>query len=142
VSTPIQPEDIRKGDLIRLEHTKPEHTHAVEYRAAFPGERNYSGAEVRYFLLDRPKPPVVLPTEPGVYTDKQGDVWLVFDGSLRCLESPADTKNASSYAPFTKLEPVADTAARVLNALAPQIQHPADNRLAMAAVAAEFGAIW
>jgi len=53
-------------------------------------------------LIDRPKPKVELPTEPGVYIDKDGDPWPFKSQSL-------DPK----WAPYTRVEPVPVTAKRV-----------------------------
>ena len=65
--TPIEPEDIREGDLIRVEFPEGRIEKALEFRAEFHGQIRYSGSGFAYFLLDRPKPVVVLPTEPGHY---------------------------------------------------------------------------
>ena len=59
------------------------------------------------------KPAVVLPSEAGWYVDPQQDVWkLNASGVWYCLLSPNDTPD--NYAPFTRLEPVAETAKKVL----------------------------
>ena len=126
--TPIEPGDIRKGDLIRREYGDVDHVSnaAVEYYAACDGF--YVGGTLdSYFLLDRPKPPVVLPTEVGVYFDKAGDIWVIgLSGKMAVATSgghdwliPWETSEGSNivpenYAPFTKLEPVAETAAKML----------------------------
>lgn len=55
---PIALADIKAGDLIRVEQ---ELDKAHEFRAARDQERNGWGD---YYLLDRPKPAVELPTEP------------------------------------------------------------------------------
>lgn len=65
---PIEPSEIRKGDLIRCEALDadgfgPDHILASEFRAE---DRFYKPvlSSVRYYLLDRPVPAVVLPAEP------------------------------------------------------------------------------
>lgn len=60
---PIEPEDIRKGDLIRYENGDLIRFRAGEYRAETDGD-TWGPHPGRYFLLDRPKSPVDLPTEP------------------------------------------------------------------------------
>lgn len=53
------------------------------------------------------KAPLVIPTEPGHYVDKDGDVWTI---------SEADEYPMSKhYAPFTRLETVPETASKVLD---------------------------
>jgi len=66
-------------------------------------------------LLEKATPP--LPTEQGWYTDQEGDIWRVDSfAKFWCIGSVADDENPSDYAPFTRLEPVAETAkADVLN---------------------------
>jgi hypothetical protein len=58
VKTPIELADIRRDDLIRVEQ---ENGTAHEYRALKDAHRAYWG---HHYLLDRPTPPVQLPTEP------------------------------------------------------------------------------
>ena len=59
--TPIEPSEIRKGDLIRVEWPDD---NSREYRASRDGDNNIFGGTSRFFLLDRPAPAVELPTEP------------------------------------------------------------------------------
>lgn len=108
MSTPIEPKDILKGDLIRKEYSpKLRSVTAREYIAQFDGdERPSPGAR---FLLDRPKPPVVVPTERGYYLDSTGDVWTLSGYGQESLDP--------QYAPFTRLEPVPETAKKVLDAM-------------------------
>jgi hypothetical protein len=116
VSTPIKHEDIKKGDLIRKEYTGDLATRATEYLAVRDAH-GYTSADGAYFLLERPKPPVVLPTEPGAYrgTGSNGepgslyvlDQWGVWhDFTLGHATAPKWAP--TNYAPLTKLEPVAD----------------------------------
>ena len=73
------------------------------------------------FLVEAATPP--LPTEPGVYLDKWGDTWQLSEETSAFAErwflgSDFMTHNvARGYAPFTKLEPVPDTAKKVLDAV-------------------------
>jgi len=64
------------------------------------------------------KPAVVLPEEAGAYIDREGEIWELRDGEWNYGNSrkwPAHT--AEFFAPFTKLEPVAVTAKKVLDRL-------------------------
>lgn len=67
---PIEPSEIRAGDLIREEYAEPWHTDggiprlATEYTATPELKTLCRRKASGYFLLDRPKPAVVLPTEP------------------------------------------------------------------------------
>lgn len=70
---PIKPEDIRKGDLIRVER---DGDNASEYRAYMNSQTSGWG---RYYLLDRPTPPVELP-EQGLHLG-----WLTHDGHTDLL---------------------------------------------------------
>ena len=62
--TPIKPEDIRKGDKVRVEGGDPEHDNftALEYTASYDKHslpfywRTYNAAG--YYLLNRPAPPL------------------------------------------------------------------------------------
>lgn len=64
-----------------------------------------------------------LPTEPGFYLDPDGDAWvLTTAGEMVILTnggvpSAATTPFVTNYAPFTRLEPRAETARAVLEAL-------------------------
>lgn len=62
--TPIDPSEIRAGDLIRWEPGAGvmSNYRAVEYKAGCDGQQQQSNGS--YYLLDRPTPPVSLPTEP------------------------------------------------------------------------------
>jgi len=128
--TPIEPGDILEGDTIRAEYiTIMNGPSAHEYVANRSGELWVEDAS--HFLLDRPKPPVVLPTEPGSYSDSSGDLWIMGEsGLLICVAvqqllaldgalEPYDHEKFGEpapylHAPFTKLEPVAETAIQAL----------------------------
>lgn len=73
MKTPIKPKDIREGDLLRLESISRE-GRAVEYRATTAGDTDgWNCAAFKWFLLDRPTPPVSLPEEPTLG-------WLTYGG--------------------------------------------------------------
>ena len=59
---PIEPADIRAGDLIRCEWKESDA--AEEWRSPVDAGSTWDPAKVDHFLLDRPTPPVELPTEP------------------------------------------------------------------------------
>lgn len=63
-STPIDPSEIRVGDLIRGEsNIRP--GNAVEWRAQIDKDLNgWNPRSFDFFLLDRPAPAVEMPTEP------------------------------------------------------------------------------
>lgn len=78
---PIEPSDIRKGDLIRIEYPTGAINSAVEYVAGGPARVDDYLPGSAHYLLDRPKPAVELPTEPTL-----GWVEYSFDGdSIRRL---------------------------------------------------------
>ena len=56
MKTPIKPEDIRKGDLIRFEYTPPIGILVAEEYIA-PKNEYGSGYSASYYLLERPEPP-------------------------------------------------------------------------------------
>ena len=113
----ILPEDIRKGDSIRVEYTDYKGRIVANEFWADSDWYDYSaGTEGNaYFLLDRPVPPVVLPIEPGWYHDCVNGIWrLNTFGFWDCIASPTDNENVTQHAPFTRLRPEADVAAEVL----------------------------
>ena len=146
--TPIEPGDILEGDLIRCEYgdVNREGNAAVEYYAACDGFY-VGGTEDSFFLLERPKPPVVLPTEPGHYLpsyenpevhtlDAEGDWWV---GTK--LVTEAQVKHDCGLG-LVKLEPVAGTAKRVLGvAIAAIYESTPGSAIALVrrAVIKEFG---
>ena len=69
-------------------------------------------------VIEKATPKVVLPNEPGVYKDREGDIWVLdLHGEWMCPTSPYDNHRALEYAPFTRLEPVPVTAKKVLAAV-------------------------
>lgn len=91
MNTPIKRKDIRAGDRVRM---LTEYTHTA-------GGGMGGGIATTYELIERPATP---PTEPGVYLDKDGDLWTLVDS--------ADPPGLlGQYGPYTLLRPVADVAA-------------------------------
>ena len=144
--TPIEPKYIRKGDTIRAEYdfTSTYGQSAHEYVA---GSNSQGWAtDGHHYLLDRPKPPVVLPTEVGHYLANATELvtlhhngeWMWNgDGSLAIVWSADDMRGLHS---LTKLEPVAETARKMRDTIYDQF---GCSNLGfyedVAAVAAEFG---
>lgn len=66
MKTPIEPNEIRKGDHLRWEDESddltPGRVLVVEYRASHDEHSQFRDGQ--HFLLDRPEPAVALPTEP------------------------------------------------------------------------------
>jgi hypothetical protein len=61
------------------------------------------------------KPAVVLPDEAGAYVDRDGEIWELRDGQWNYGNSRTwPIRTVLHYAPFTKLEPIAVTAKKVL----------------------------
>ena len=124
--TPIEPGDIRKGDTISETYSSG-HLINSDYVALHDRHTINRQNANAWSLLARPKPAVVLPTEPGVYVDKVGDLWVIGElPELVCLTSGGHDElerlddgadfYPGNFAPFTKLEPVAQIAERVLDA--------------------------
>lgn len=61
---PIEPSEIRKGDLIRFEYDGDPREVAEEWRAQDDADGFHFRAPGHHYLIDRPKPDVELPTEP------------------------------------------------------------------------------
>ena len=87
---------------------------------------------------------VVLPTEPGIYQDNGGDPWELTDFGWVFGDQ---VMSPDKFAPFTRLEPVSETAKKVLTALN-DFAHPVTSQTfpgrviyndGWDAVAAEFG---
>lgn len=97
MKTPIEPSQIRKGDLIRKEYEVGNGELALEYRAT--GDAHGKGGPGQHFPLDRPKPAVELPTEPTLG-------WLTYSGSQTFGRFRAGDISESDYA-TSKDAPVA-----------------------------------
>jgi hypothetical protein len=82
-------------------------------------------------VIEKATPKVELPSEPGVYTDRGGDMWKLTRNDHGDIEFSTEgafinAATVAAYAPFTRLEPRAVTAKAVLDRLAVVI---ADNSL-------------
>jgi hypothetical protein len=115
MSVPIKREDIRKGDRIRIQY---------EVDALADGMAASSGASPDVFeLMERP---VVLPTEPGIYADKDGYPWILHASVPNCAQHwRLDTdaipdSGVQGFAPFTLLRPIAEVAADIADKLEEQ----------------------
>jgi hypothetical protein len=60
-------------------------------------------------------PAVVLPSEDGLYESSTGGVWRAFEGVLVSLTNPSMCLEPAKFAPYTRLEPVPETAKKVLD---------------------------
>jgi hypothetical protein len=69
----------------------------------------YMVRELGWSLFVEAPPAVVLPTEPGHYLDNDGELWTMIP------DFPFREKLHAKYAPFTRLEPVPETAKKVLD---------------------------
>ena len=125
--TPILPADIRKGDTIRKEYDNDAEmgesefvVRSVEYIARKDGYDELLLHTGACYLLNRPVPPVVLPTEPGVYEgyDKLAErplvARLLIDGRFVDSVFYEVLGDLERFAPFTRLRPEAEVAAEVL----------------------------
>lgn len=77
-------------------------------------------------VIEKAAPKNVLPTEAGVYADREGDFLIVYeDGDVQSVEVAKEGQSVkrrpiaadSDFAPFTRVEPVPVTAKKVLDAL-------------------------
>jgi len=73
-------------------------------------------------VAEKSKPPVVLPTEPGVYIDATSGLWRFTQKGYLALQANGSAgwfgaDHLRELAPFTRLEPVAETAKKVLDRL-------------------------
>ena len=93
------------------------------------------------------KPAVELPTEPGIYVESGRkpntvDLWTLHENGrwVSNAGSKYDSR-VEEFAPFTKLEPVAVTAKKVLDRFAAYWEDgmPADMSIEMRGIAKEFG---
>lgn len=117
---PIAVSSIRKGDTIRFEYeqSKVSGSFAGEYIALMDNMK--WGDYGQHYLLNRPEPPVVLPTEPGWYVgfDKLAQRQLpVFVTKLGIITHPTNGSKISDpkrFAPFKRLRDESETAAEVL----------------------------
>jgi hypothetical protein len=98
---PIKLKDICVGDLIRVEWGD---CAAAEYVVTSDHSGSIDDDAQRYFLIR--ERPVVLPTVPGFYVDRDGDVWKLSPSYFACLGGiELDDLDPELYAPFTRLVP-------------------------------------
>jgi len=136
--TPIEPGDIRKGDLIRWERIEYSavRANAVEYTAERDRDSYGHPMHASWFLLYRPNTPIMLPVAPGFYTVSpdahpyerilvlRGKGWHhLFTPPLCAAEVDRFTpeeiaRSAAKDGGLTRLEPVAETAKRVIDRMA------------------------
>ena len=106
MSAQIKREDIRKGDRVRLSF---EFTACSDYTQAADDDGD------TYELIERP---VVLPTEPGWYFDRDGDPW----------ELDATGELSEQWAPYTRIRTEAEVAAEVIADLKATATHHINGR--------------
>jgi hypothetical protein len=133
--TPIDPKDIRKGDLIRNEWADGT---AFEFRAKHNGDN--LGAEWRgggrasflmgataHYLLDRPKPPVALPTKPTLawVDDGRGRALAYWDGSAYADEvTQEELARTFLRAKITDFTPATAVPTEALNKFREVVERP------------------
>lgn len=107
---------VKRGDMVQLTRDEQQvvgcvnevglggYWFSVKYINTF-----YHGADWSLFV--QAPPAIVLPTEPGCYLDKDGSVWTI------TTRFPFREDLHARHAPFTRLEPVPETAKKVLDAV-------------------------
>lgn len=108
--------DYNKGDLIEATHTDGTVVRTpvtgFDEGMAYTRLGSFYGPDWTITLLKAVEPP--LPTEPGYYLDKDEELWqLVSGGDWKFLLDSFVT-GPQYFLPFTKLEPVTETARKVL----------------------------
>lgn len=81
-----------------------------------------------------------IPTEPGYYFDKEGDSWRIYtthEGLYRVADGHMESR---LHAPFTRLEPVPETAKKVIEAVQSHGSYWPGSA-SLDEIAAEFGAV-
>ena len=147
--TPIEPGDIRKGDLIRAEYTIDREPEAHEHVANCDGDIWGRVGGTTHFRLDRPKPPVVLPTEPGAYVTNY-QFPDVFKLDVLTLDEVGQWRRGNAIVTIehvercggnslTKLEPVNETARKMRDAIIKTFDAEGNYYSTVREVAAEFG---
>ena len=120
--TPILTVNIRKGDTIRCEYGNSASPVAHEY-VAIANEYSWDSTGTHY-LLNRPVPPVVLPTEIGYQLASDGELWYRQSTGANNGYHWQDSNGerftdevARKFAPFTHLRAEAEVVAEVLRAV-------------------------
>ena len=91
--------------------------------------------------LEKAPPKIELPTEPGYYLDNVRDVWIIRHGESRLRFDGSFDAHTELFAPFTRLEPVPETAKKVLDRLSSwwEFGPPKQFAAEFNAIAKEFG---
>lgn len=123
--------DFRKGDLVEAK---------VRWRIGEDNPFQIADWETELLypmtVVERARPE--LPTEPGVYLDEYNEVWeLIPDYGWRTRGRWVEDERVSECAPFIRLESVADTARKVLDAVSAEM----DN-VRWSTSTAAIGAVW
>jgi hypothetical protein len=157
--TPGRWDRIKPGDRVKLVHNDGEQAiigdAANNYSAEQPSFTNLGGSYTGILAFHSDQSPwalfvpakPALPTEPGVYLDFEGDAWLLTQGgSWRIAASGMEAAPITSllkpglYVPFTRLEPVAETAKRMCDRLFTEFEESTRSYAEdVEFVAAEFG---
>ena len=115
------------GQKVRLVNVDGSVEFEARYNAASSGVWSHTGYYARsesWSLFVEAPPAVVLPTERGLYSDRDGDAWLldVYGDWVQLTEVGVTGgliagRDAADYVPFTRLAPVPETAKKVLDAI-------------------------
>jgi hypothetical protein len=118
---------VKKGDLVKL--TKGDEIRQARAHEKTNGELRlgnpYGPAVVALVragwtleIVERFVPPAPpLPTEPGLYQDRDGDTWLLSRGEWTCVVydgrsgDTSDIRDVASYLPLVRLTPVEESCA-------------------------------
>lgn len=116
--TPIDPADIKAGDLIRWERDFPGAGYnALEVVASRDGQNISPYGQ--HYLLDRPKPPVGLPTEPTLgWAEYRGHRYLeVWERNEAPGMSDRVVTACTGFGPITAFTPATAVPTAALNEL-------------------------
>ena len=117
--------DIKSGEPVRIQseygsiegkavHVDDDNTSVLVQYLLTNSTRVHRLAGMQVFV--KAAPVVVLPTEPGIYQDCEGDPWRLGRLGWKLLTSdPPDAFKPEDHVPFTRLEPVSETAKKVLD---------------------------
>jgi hypothetical protein len=133
---------VKAGDLVKFENGENILIVRAEGVALSGGWISWSGdvciwKRVGWSLFVEAPPAVVLPTEPGWYLDKDYCVWKLESDGWYFDSERVQYNSARLDAPFERLEPVPETAKKVLDKINPFIAISCWHHLVR--VAAEFG---
>jgi hypothetical protein len=136
------PEDdwstVKKGDLVHLERYEDSAVFRVHYKhesneiSMFSVSNYYHKSDGWNLFVQKPGPVQIVPAV-GYYFDKDGDLFN-FD------EEDIIGRNWAKYAPFTRLEPVPETAKKILDRFLAAYESSGQTvKNCMRMVAKEFG---